>query len=75
MKTLKLDDETEIVVVRTSGKLHAIGSKCPHYGGPLGKGSICDGKVRCPWHGASFSLETGRSCCIYFYFSAKCFLD
>ncbi|XP_065576723.1 apoptosis-inducing factor 3-like isoform X2 [Artemia franciscana] len=59
MKTLKLDDETEIVVVRTSGKLHAIGSKCPHYGGPLGKGSICDGKVRCPWHGASFSLETG----------------
>ncbi|XP_027239416.2 apoptosis-inducing factor 3 isoform X2 [Penaeus vannamei] len=49
----------QVLVVRHKGKLSAIGSKCSHYGAPLEKGALCEGRVRCPWHGACFSLETG----------------
>src|SRR5256714_3224461 len=27
-------------------------NRCPHQGGPLGEGSIENGWLRCPWHGA-----------------------
>lgn len=50
----------QVLVVRHKGKLSAIGSKCSHYGAPLEKGALCEGRVRCPWHGACFSLETGK---------------
>ena len=48
------------MLVRNSGKLFCVGSKCTHYGGPLDEGIIVGGTVRCPWHHAAFSLETGR---------------
>jgi apoptosis-inducing factor 3 len=44
-----------------TGVVHAIGSKCTHYGGPLAQG-IFDGElVRCPWHHACFRPETGEA--------------
>ncbi|XP_074916067.1 apoptosis-inducing factor 3 [Chelonoidis abingdonii] len=36
-----------------------MGHKCPHYGAPLVKGVLSKGRVRCPWHGACFSIGTG----------------
>lgn len=50
----------QVLVVRHKGTLSAIGSKCSHYGAPLEKGALCEGRVRCPWHGACFSLATGE---------------
>ena len=52
----------ESILVALCGKeLFAIGAKCTHYGGPLAKGLMVDGTVRCPWHHARFDLRTGEA--------------
>ena len=50
-----------VLIARVGGVLHAIGAECTHYHGPLAKGLIKDGAVRCPWHHACFSLTTGEA--------------
>lgn len=35
------------------------GTKCSHYGALLHTGALGKGRIRCPWHGACFSIETG----------------
>uniref|UniRef100_H2Z8R6 Rieske domain-containing protein n=1 Tax=Ciona savignyi TaxID=51511 RepID=H2Z8R6_CIOSA len=47
------------LLVRHQGEYSAIGHKCTHYGAPLVKGALRDGRVRCPWHGACFNVKTG----------------
>nr|XP_053654443.1 apoptosis-inducing factor 3-like [Cherax quadricarinatus] len=57
MKTFEVEGG-KVLVVHHKGQLMALGTTCSHYGAPLEKGSVCDGKIRCPWHGACFSLTT-----------------
>ena len=47
------------LLVRQDGEFSAVGPKCTHYGAPLVKGYLGNGRVRCPWHGACFSVRTG----------------
>ncbi|XP_072163491.1 apoptosis-inducing factor 3-like [Diadema setosum] len=47
------------LLVKELGEFSAIGHKCSHYGAPLVKGALCNGRVRCPWHGACFNTKTG----------------
>jgi NADPH-dependent 2,4-dienoyl-CoA reductase/sulfur reductase-like enzyme/nitrite reductase/ring-hydroxylating ferredoxin subunit len=56
----RVGDEA-VLIARVGGALHAIGAECTHYHGPLSKGLIKDGAVRCPWHHACFSLTTGEA--------------
>ncbi|XP_053679339.1 apoptosis-inducing factor 3-like [Anopheles nili] len=58
MKQVELG-EGKVLLVRQNGKLSAIGNKCSHYGAMLVTGALGDGRVRCPWHGACFNVETG----------------
>eukprot|EP01119_Soliformovum_irregulare_P024148 TRINITY_DN858_c0_g1_i1.p1 TRINITY_DN858_c0_g1~~TRINITY_DN858_c0_g1_i1.p1 ORF type:complete len:536 (-),score=170.22 TRINITY_DN858_c0_g1_i1:40-1647(-) len=51
--------EGKVLLVKKDGEIHAIGNKCSHYGAPMKKGAIANGRIRCPWHGACFSLKTG----------------
>lgn len=53
-------DGGKVLLVKQGGKLHAVGHKCSHYGAPLVNGALGDGRVRCPWHGACFNLNTGK---------------
>jgi NADPH-dependent 2,4-dienoyl-CoA reductase/sulfur reductase-like enzyme/nitrite reductase/ring-hydroxylating ferredoxin subunit len=52
--------EDEAILVRRGETVYAIGAHCTHYHGPLGEGLIVGTTVRCPWHHACFSLETGE---------------
>ena len=52
--------ERQLAVVRTEDGWHVLDGRCPHQGGPLGEGTVCDGSLRCPWHGFDFDLETGK---------------
>jgi nitrite reductase/ring-hydroxylating ferredoxin subunit len=42
------------------GTVHAIENACPHAGGPLAEGSLCDGVVTCPLHSWTFDVRDGR---------------
>lgn len=60
MLTGHLGDE-EVLLVRQSGKLFALSAHCTHYHGPLADGLLVGDTVRCPWHHAHFSLQTGEA--------------
>ena len=43
------------------GRLVAHSVTCPHWLGPLDQAIVDHGHIRCPWHGYSFDVATGRS--------------
>ena len=57
-RTVEIGD-IKILIVRDGDLVHAFGAACPHAGAPLGEGAICDGRIVCPWHKASFDLRDG----------------
>lgn len=59
MKQFEMGDEGKVLVVKQNGKISAMGTKCSHYGAMLSTGALGAGRIRCPWHGACFNIETG----------------
>jgi len=49
-----------IAVFNVEGRFYAVDNSCPHAGGPLGEGKLCEGVVECPWHGWRFSVISGE---------------
>ncbi|PIK53726.1 putative apoptosis-inducing factor 3 isoform X3 [Apostichopus japonicus] len=49
----------KVLLIKDLNEFTAIGHKCSHYGAPLAKGVLSNGRVRCPWHGACFNTKTG----------------
>jgi nitrite reductase (NADH) small subunit len=45
----------------SDGSIKAIENRCPHKGGKLAEGIVCDTHVYCPLHDWKISLETGRA--------------
>ena len=50
-----------LCVANLDGAICVLDGTCPHEGGPLGEGTIEDGRVVCPWHGYAFNLRTGEA--------------
>jgi nitrite reductase/ring-hydroxylating ferredoxin subunit len=48
-------------VANVGGTICVLNAECPHEGGPLGEGTIEDGRVVCPWHSYAFDPQTGES--------------
>jgi apoptosis-inducing factor 3 len=48
-----------VLLVNEGGQYRALAGTCTHMGAPLHEGILAGGEVRCPWHHARFSLETG----------------
>jgi NADPH-dependent 2,4-dienoyl-CoA reductase/sulfur reductase-like enzyme/nitrite reductase/ring-hydroxylating ferredoxin subunit len=60
MQTGHVGDE-EVLLVRQDNKFFALSAHCTHYHGPLADGLLVGMTVRCPWHHARFSLDTGEA--------------
>jgi nitrite reductase (NADH) small subunit len=54
-------DGRRIAIFRAGGGWYAIDAVCPHRGGPLADGIVCDRAVICPLHDRRFDLATGAA--------------
>jgi nitrite reductase/ring-hydroxylating ferredoxin subunit/uncharacterized membrane protein len=50
----------DLVVVRLGERIFALHATCAHAGGPLDKGTVVNGCLQCPWHGARYRIEDGH---------------
>ncbi len=50
-----------IVILNVDGKIFAIADVCSHDDGPLGDGDVSDHIIKCPRHGATFDIKTGKA--------------
>ena len=54
-------DGRQIAIFRSSTAWYALDAICPHLGGPLADGIVCDRAVICPLHERRFDLATGAA--------------
>jgi len=50
-----------LCVANVDGAICVLDGTCPHEGGPLGEGTIENGRVVCPWHAYAFDVLTGET--------------
>lgn len=58
---VKIED-IEILLLRVGDQVQAFQAHCPHAGAPLAEGAVCQGRLVCPWHKASFAVDDGSLC-------------
>jgi nitrite reductase (NADH) small subunit len=59
-KEFPCGDKT-ICIANVNGEFSAMDNVCLHVGGPLGQGTVEQGKVVCPWHGWQYDPKTGQA--------------
>ncbi len=52
--------QKEVALFRNNGEVFAVDNLCPHRKAPLSAGSVSQGVLSCPWHGARFELSSGK---------------
>ena len=50
----------KLLLANVGGSVYAIDAKCSHMGGDLTKGTLTNGGVKCPRHGAQYDVKTGE---------------
>jgi len=59
MRQMKANGK-DILLARHQDEYFAVAPHCSHYGAPLEKGVMSDGRIICPWHNACYRLQTGE---------------
>ncbi|MBF0192022.1 MAG: non-heme iron oxygenase ferredoxin subunit [Magnetococcales bacterium] len=49
-----------LIICHVDGDFHALPDCCTHDGGELSSGTLTDGEILCPRHGARFDVKTGQ---------------
>lgn len=52
---IKKIGDIEFIIKKENDCFHIWPAACPHEGGPLINGTLCDKQITCPWHGLRFS--------------------
>jgi 3-phenylpropionate/trans-cinnamate dioxygenase ferredoxin subunit len=63
IKLVKVGDH-DVALCHFGDKFYALDDRCTHEDAPLDEGTLVDGELECPWHGAHFDLESGKSTCL-----------
>ncbi len=50
----------KLLLIWDSNQVYALENRCSHAFKPLDQGKVSAGTIQCPYHGATFSLETGQ---------------
>src|SRR5262249_25624270 len=50
-----------VILLKMGETFYALAATCTHAGGPLDEGTLTNGVVQCPWHGARFRLRDGHT--------------
>ena len=53
--------ETLYAICNVEGDICALSGVCLHQGGPLGQGTVAEGRVVCPWHAWEYDCRTGEN--------------
>ena len=53
--------EEPIALANVDGIFYATQGKCLHLQGPLGEGRLDNSYLRCPWHGWTYDVRTGKN--------------
>jgi nitrite reductase/ring-hydroxylating ferredoxin subunit len=51
-----------VLLLREGDSVLALDARCPHAGGPLERGQLSGGRIRCPWHGSRYRFSDGHLC-------------
>lgn len=51
---------TPLLLVHDNNRSHLFLNRCPHKQKPLGAHCLQINRIRCPWHGLEYDLETGQ---------------
>ena len=57
--------EVDLLLVKTKGEILAFKNRCPHQNKPLDGCKVKEGRVVCPYHQYTFSIEDGRGHGLY----------
>jgi len=49
------------IITRAQGELVAFSNVCPHAAADLSRGRLFDGQIKCPDHGYTFDVRSGRA--------------
>jgi len=53
--------DLRLAAARSGDAVFVVEDRCSHDDGELGEGTLHDGEIECPRHGARFDLATGRA--------------
>lgn len=59
MKPVQAGDQP-LLLVRLQEGFYAVGALCSHYEAPLADGALCESRIICPWHHATFDVKSGK---------------
>lgn len=51
----------KVLITRSGGDLVAFSNVCPHAAADLSQGRLARGQIKCPDHGYTFDVRTGRA--------------
>jgi nitrite reductase (NADH) small subunit len=59
-KEFTIGDKT-VCIANVEGTISAMDNVCLHRGGPIGQGTVEEGKIVCPWHGWQYDPKSGEA--------------